>query len=193
MSAVALPVSRVLAAGVAVLLPLSVVSTFGVNIGKALLVAMVRCAVQLILLGGLVLAPLVKSTHPELILGYAAVMVPPPPPPPLFPSHTLCMCSCVGDCTTHHPLPLSPRSAQSVTASTRSHAPPPAPPAAPPSALPACATPTPTPCVTSTGRAYIDGVAKDRHMGGPAAPPTSAPTGTLMSPPPPPPPSSPRL
>ena len=79
MSAVALPVSRVLAAGVAVLLPLSVVSTFGVNIGKALLVAMVRCAVQLILLGGLVLAPLVKSTHPELILGYAAVMVPPPP------------------------------------------------------------------------------------------------------------------
>lgn len=48
---------------------------FGVGITKQMLKAMLRAAVQLSLLGGIILAPLMRATSPLFVLCYLAIMV----------------------------------------------------------------------------------------------------------------------
>jgi ABC-type iron transport system FetAB permease component len=66
---------RVVLAAAGVAIPVGVGALCGVNLARPLLTAMSRAAVQLTLLGGLILAPLMRSTSPLLIFSYAMLMI----------------------------------------------------------------------------------------------------------------------
>jgi putative ABC transport system permease protein len=58
----------------AVLVPLAVTEMLGLGLGKSVLIAMARSAVQLGLLAGVILVPLFEASNRWLVLGYLCFM-----------------------------------------------------------------------------------------------------------------------
>ena len=76
MAAAYLPVWRVAASAAFIGVPLSVVSAVGLgHLVPQMAIAMARAMAQLSILGGLVLAPLMRSSSPTLVFLYVAAMV----------------------------------------------------------------------------------------------------------------------
>eukprot|EP00038_Savillea_parva_P014605 m.11520 g.11520 ORF g.11520 m.11520 type:complete len:533 (+) comp2850_c0_seq1:167-1765(+) len=76
MTAAVLPVWRVALSAIGVALPVALVTAvLRIDLAKQMATAMGRAALQLTLLGGVVLAPLMRSTSPLLVFTYVAVMV----------------------------------------------------------------------------------------------------------------------